>query len=48
MISATASRLKVERIGRAPALAPNMPRSTTQALAKVLARKNTQVTFTRA
>src|SRR6266513_1363885 len=42
----TERRLKVARIGLAAAFWPNIPRSTTQALPKVLARKNTQVTFT--
>ena len=45
-IAATERRLKVARIGLAAAFWPNIPRSTTQALPKVLARKNTQVTFT--
>src|SRR3979490_3090713 len=45
-IAATEMRLKVARIGLAAAFWPNMPRSTIQALLKVLARKNTQVTLT--
>src|ERR1700728_826666 len=46
-IAAADSRLNVARIGRAAAFCPAMPRSTLHALANVLARKNTQVTFTR-
>src|SRR5271156_830742 len=46
-IVAAESRLNVARIGRAAKFCPAMPRSTLHALANVLARKNTQVTFTR-
>ena len=45
-MAVTQSRLKVGRIGEAAGFWPAMPRSTTHALVKVLARKNTQVTFT--
>ena len=45
-IAATEKRLKVARIGLAASFWPAMPRSTIHALPKVLARKNTQVTFT--
>ena len=45
-ITTTVSRLKGSSIGLTAPLWPNIPRSTTQALPKVLARKNTQVRFT--